>query len=380
MVDLPSVAGAACQNGAVEPYPRTWAEIDFPAMAGNIAAIRDRVGQGVQIGLVCKADGYGHGLVPVGRFASRNGADWLCVASVQEGVALRDAGVDCPVMVMSPTLAVEARQAVFYDLDVFVESLEAIRHYQQTAQAQDRRARLHLKVDTGLHRFGCRPDQVGTLAETILGLPNTELRGVAQHFLNSSGDPARTSDQLSLFNQTIKGLELPESTLIHAANSAATALYPESRQSLVRVGMHAYGIDPDNLYVGRLSPVMRWFARITSLRWIDAGETVSYNGTWQAERPTHIATLGVGYGDGYPRALGNKSQVWLKGGTADIVGLVCMDQMMADVSRIPGVAVGDTVELLGENIRVPILAKLAGTNSHEIVTRVMTRVNRRYVY
>ncbi|MFM9873860.1 MAG: alanine racemase [Fimbriimonadaceae bacterium] len=364
----------------MEPYPRTWAEINFPAMAHNLSVIRQHIGPDVKIGLVCKADGYGHGLVPVGRFAARNGADWLCVASVQEGVALRDSGVECPIMVMSPTLPVEAGQAIFYNLDVFVESAEAIRNYQKTAQSQDRIARLHLKVDTGLHRFGCSPEEASHLTSLINKLPNTELRGISQHFLNSSNNREKTEEQLQLFNQTIKHLDIPKETIIHASNSAGAALYPDARRSLVRIGMHAYGIDPDNLYKGQLISVMRWFTRITSLRWIKPGETVSYNGTWKATQDSHIATLGVGYGDGYPRALSNKSQVFLKNEKADVIGLVCMDQMMINVTHFPQIQLGDTVELLGENIIVPTLAKLAETNSHEIVTRLMTRVNRRYIY
>ncbi len=364
----------------MEPYPRTWAEINFPAMAHNLTVIRQRIGPNVKLGLVCKADAYGHGLVPAGRFAARNGADWLCVASVQEGVALRDSGIDCPIMVMSPTLPIEAGQAIFYGLNVFVESLEAIKHYQEVSESQNRPALLHLKVDTGLHRFGCNPKDTMNLVNAIISSPHSELKGISQHFLNSSSNPERTTTQLETFNQTIKDIQLPEQTLIHTANSAATALYPDSRKSLVRVGMHAYGIDPDNLYQNQLIPVMRWFTRITSIRTIEKGETVSYNATWIAEKTTRIATLGVGYGDGYPRALSNKSQVQLHGLNANVIGLVCMDQMMIDVTDIPDVQLGDTVELLGENIRVPTLAKLAETNSHEIVTRLMTRVNRRYIY
>lgn len=349
-------------------------------MAHNFSVVRNRVGPIPKIGLVCKADAYGHGLVPVGRFAARNGADWLCVASVQEGVALRDSGLDCPIMVMSPTLPVEAGQAIFYKLDVFVESPEAIHHYQATAAKQDRTARLHLKMDTGLHRFGCQPNLIPKLTQLIQSQPNLILAGIAQHFLNSSSNPERTHSQLQQFNHSLKNLSIPSETLIHTANSAATALYPDSRQSLVRVGMHAYGIDPDNLYQNQLTPVMRWFTRITSIRSVPPGETVSYNGTWKAEKPSTIATLGAGYGDGYPRALSNKSNVYLHGKKVPQVGLVCMDQIMIDITNIPNPEIGDTVELLGENILVPDLARAAETNSHEIVTRLMTRVNRRYVY
>jgi alanine racemase len=366
-----------CHNNNVEPYPRTWAEIHFPALAHNLKTIRQRIGPHPKIGLVIKADAYGHGLVPIARFAARNGADWLCVAAIQEGVALRDAGTECPIMVMSPTLPIESAQAIFYNLDVFVESADLIKTYQTNAATQNRTARLHLKVDTGLHRFGCTPADAPALANLITNSPNLVLAGVSQHFLNSSGDPIRTEAQSDLFQSTLN--KIPHKPLVHAANSAATAIYSHDRHDLVRVGMHAYGIDPDNLYNCELIPVLRWFARITSLRTIEAGETVSYNGTWQAQRTSNIATLGVGYGDGYARNLGNRSQVAVNGLRAPVIGLVCMDQMMVDVTDLPTPQIGDTVELLGQTIRAPELARAGGTNSHEIVCRIMTRVNRRYL-
>ena len=240
MVNLLLLMTHSCQNTFVEPYPRTWVEINFPAMANNLAVVKKRVGSEVKIGLVCKADAYGHGLVPTGRFASKNGADWLCVASIQEGVALRDSGIECPVMVMSPTLPIESGQAIFYGLDVLVESAEMIEHFQKTAASQNRNALIHLKVDTGLHRFGCDPSHVDSLVNLIQRKSNLVLRGIAQHFLNSAGNQARTLDQLQLFDKVLSSAVYPDQTLIHSANSAATALYADSRKSLVRIGMHAY--------------------------------------------------------------------------------------------------------------------------------------------
>lgn len=349
-------------------------------MAANLDTIRGRVGPGVQIGLVCKADAYGHGLVPVGRFASRNGADWLCVASVQEGVALRDTGVDCPIMVMSPTLPVEARQAVFYGLDVFAESEEAIRCFADAAVQQGRIARIHLKVDTGLHRFGCRILDAPSLVQVIQNCEGAEWAGIAQHFVNSADDQGLTLAQLAVFDQLLDELNPPTGVVIHASNSVGASDFPSARKSLVRIGMNAYGIDPSNRYGGALTPVMRWYARVTSIREVAQGETVSYNGTWQALRPSRIATLGVGYGDGYARALSNRGEVFIRGSRAPVAGLVCMDQMMADVTDVPDVQIGDSAELFGPNVKIPELAAAAGTNSHEIATRLMTRVNRRYVY
>lgn len=361
----------------VQPFPRTWVEIDFGAMKHNLRLIKERMGEGVLISVVCKADGYGHGLVPVGRFAAKNGADWLSVASVQEGVALRDAGVDCPIMVMSPTLEMEAAQAVFYDLDVFVESTDSIQSFASIGKNQNRTAKLHLKVDTGLHRFGCQPNEAKGLIELIRVTDGCELRGISQHFLDASNTP-RSDEQVLLFGQSIDGLD--HSGVIHLSASAGAVKVKGAKGSLVRIGMHAYGIDADKSYGGQLKPTMRWFARVTSLRTIQAGDTVSYMGTWRAERQSTIATLGAGYGDGYARQLSNKGFIFVNGHKAPVTGLICMDQTMIDVTDIPGVQIGTVVEMLGDNIRVPEVAAWAGTNGHEIVTRVMTRVNRRYIY
>ncbi len=358
------------------PFPRTWAEIDLAAIAQNLATVRDRVGSTTQIGLVCKADAYGHGLVPVGRFAARHGADWLCVAAVQEGVALRDAGVTAPIMVMSPTLPDEASQAVFYELDIFVESAETIRQFARAAQEQARIARLHLKVDTGLHRFGCPPDQATELINLVQQTPGCELTGVAQHFADASNQKL-SNLQCDRFAPLLD--KIPNSATIHMSGSGAAARYDGARQGLVRIGMHAYGIDAENLYNGRLVPAMRWFARVSSVRNIAAGEGVSYLGTWTAERDSRIATLAVGYGDGYARTASNRAYVEI-GGRAPVVGMVCMDQVMVDVTDLPHVKVGDAAELLGNNIRVPELARWSQTNGHEVVSRLMTRVNRRYLF
>jgi len=346
-------------------------------MKHNLRLIKERMGEGVLISVVCKADGYGHGLVPVGRFAAKNGADWLSVASVQEGVALRDAGVDCPIMVMSPTLEMEAAQAIFYDLDIFVESAESVRAFSQIALNQDRVAKLHLKVDTGLHRFGCIPSDAKSLIELIRSTNGCALRGVSQHFLDAT-NATRSSDQRDTFESSIS--ELGGIGVIHLSASAGAVKVDRAKGSLVRIGMHAYGIDADKSYGGELKPTMRWFARVTSIRTIPVGDTVSYMGTWTAERTSRIATLGAGYGDGYARQLSNKGFVFVNGHRAPVTGLICMDQTMIDVTEIPGVQIGTVVEMLGDNIRVPEVAVWAGTNSHEIVTRVMTRVNRRYIY
>lgn len=364
----------------MQPYPRTWAEIDLGALALNLSVVRELLPEDCSVALVCKADAYGHGLVPTGRFAARHGADWLGVATVQEGVALREAGVDARVMVMSPVLDVEAEQAVFYGLDVFVESVAMGRVFGAAGVKTGRVARLHLKVDTGLHRFGVGVDSAVEVGLALKGIEGVDLVGISHHFVDSAVDMEKTAWQDGVFRRLVDVFGSRDVTFafVHEANSAG--IVRTRFGNLVRVGIFAYGIDPAGLVADGLVPVMRWFARVTSMRSVAAGETVGYSSTYRLERPSRIATLGVGYGDGYARALSSRGVVWLGGKRCPVVGLICMDQMLVDVTDCERVGVGDTAELFGSNLSVAELAKIAGTNSHDLLCRVMARVSRRYLY
>ena len=367
----------------VEPYPRTWVEIDLPALAHNLAAVRARLAdERVQIALVTKADAYGHGLVPISRYALRHGADWAAVATVQEGIALRDAGVDAPVMALSPILPVEAEQAVFYGLDVLTENFEIGQALSDAAVSVGRPARLHLKVDTGLHRFGCTTEEAPGLADRLAALPGVRLVGIAQHFADSSKDPETTRLQIARWQSLLEALKTAghEFEIVQAANSAGAVRYPESRGNLVRIGIIGYGVDPFNLLDGEARPVLSWTSRVTAMRRVPANEPIGYSGTYLTTRPSVVATVGVGYGDGYPRTLSSRGVVGVRGGEAPVIGLVCMDQLLVNVTEVPGVEVGDSVTLIGGTVTTARLAELAETNSHEIVTRIMSRVPRRYLY
>lgn len=364
----------------MRPYPRTWAEIDLAAITHNLAALRESYPPATQIALVAKADAYGHGLVPIARHASRNGADWIAVATVQEAISLRDAGVSIPIMAMSPLLQVEADQAVFYDVDVFIEDTALLPALSQAAKTYGRPARIHLKVDTGMHRFGCTPEAVLELATAAAQTQGISTIGLVQHFINAT-DTERSEAQLARFQIALDALRshnlLPG--LIHGANSFGGILYNQPDQNLVRAGLLAYGVDPYNTLGGKARPALTWFARVTAIRDVPAGDTVGYNATYTATRDVRIATLGVGYGDGYARHLSNKGMVRFGEHDAPVVGLVCMDQTMVDVTDIPGVQVGDIATLIGPGIGAPRLAAAQGTNSHEVLTRLMTRVPRRYL-
>lgn len=362
----------------ITPFPRTWVDVDLGRLGENLARVRAAIPSATQVALVAKADGYGHGLVPVARAALRQGADWVAVATVQEGIALRDAGLDAPVLVLSPVLEVEAEQAVFYRLRVMVETPELARALSDAAVAQRASVQVHLPIDTGLSRFGVSPAAALELAHRISAFPKLELEGVGTHFIDSGRDPATTDRQYAEFQTVVDRLRSAGFTVpvVHAANSAATLRHPAGGLDLVRVGIAAYGIDPYDL--GGLQPLLSWHARVMAVRERPAGTSVSYSGTYVAPRPVRIATLGVGYGDGYPRALSNVGEVWLRGHRCPVRGLVCMDQTLVDVTDVPGVEVGDAAELIGPHITVRELAERTHTNVHEVITRIMSRVPRRY--
>lgn len=362
----------------MDPYPRTWAEIDLPTLGANLQRVKAHVGEGVLVALVAKADAYGHGMIPVCRYAVNHGADWIAVATVQEGIALRDAGIDKTILVLSPMLEIEAEQAVFYGLDIVVERVSTAEALSRAATPK-RPARIHLKIDTGLSRFGVMPQEAVGAARTIASLPNVRLVGVSQHFSASATDPEATKTQRDLFMSALddfkkNGIELE---VVQMANSGATLRYPETHQNLVRVGLLAYGFGETSQMLGN-SPVMTWRARVTALRTVPTGTALSYAGTFVTQRESVIATVGVGYGDGYPRHASNKAHITVRDQVVPVVGNVCMDQLLIDVTDIGGVELGETVTLIGGKTTADQLAADCGTITHEIVTRVMSRVARRY--
>lgn len=358
-------------------------DIDLPALAHNLGLIRASLGESrAKIALVAKADAYGHGLVPTSRFALQHGADWIAVATVQEGIALRDAGIESPIAVISPILDVEAEQAVFYRLRILIERAEAAEALSRAAQEQGSRAIVHLEIETGLARFGCMPTDAVDLACRVAGLPGVELEGISTHFANSGRDPEFTTIQLERFRAVIDDCRKAgiRFDVVHAANSAGAVRFPESRFDLVRIGLGAYGIEPYGLFEGVGRPVMTWKARVMALRTLDAGESISYGRTFYTQRRTVVATLGVGYGDGYPRSLSNRGVVVLNGLECPVVGLVCMDQVLVDATDLPSVRLGDEAILLGGPVPADRLAALIDTTPHEITTRIMSRVPRRYLF
>jgi len=362
-------------------YPRTWAEIDLSAIQHNVRVLRERL-TGARLAVVVKADAYGHGIVPASRAASAAGADWLAVATVHEGVALREADIEAPILVLSPFLSMEAEQAVFYGLRASVQDLEAAEALSRAAAHVGREVAIHLKVDTGMHRFGAPPQEAASLAVSIAKLPHVRLEGIWTHFAWSAGAPEFTAEQFGAFQAAIAaiqdaGVHVP---IRHCSNSGALLKHPDMTMDLARVGILAYGVSHVRGAELPLRRALTWKSRIMAIRRVPKGDTVGYNMTWRADRDSSIATVGIGYGDGYHRLLSNQGWMMIKGSPAPVRGLVCMDQVMVDVTEIPGALVGDEVTLIGEGVAAEQIAELVGTTPHEITTRIMSRVPRQYIY
>lgn len=368
-------------------YP-TWVEINLKALAANVRAIRSCLPDGTRLFAVVKANAYGHGAVEVARAALAAGVAGLCVARADEGLALRRAGVKAPVWVLgwiSPDAApacVEARLTPTVNSLDQAEALAAANHGPPLP--------VHVKVDTGMSRYGLLPDEVLPFVRALSRFPQLRFEGLWTHFARADeADPTPTHTQLAVFRavrQALVEAGYPPA-LCHVAASAAT-LRPEFAGDLfdaVRVGIALYGLYPGDevAWPVSLTPVMSWKARVARVRTLPAGTPVSYGGTFITPRPMRVALIPVGYGDGYPRALSSRGAVLIRGQRCPILGRVCMDSFVVDVDHLEDVREGDEVVLLGrqgqERITADELARQLNTINYEIVTRIMARVPRVYV-
>jgi alanine racemase len=382
---------ASLPNGAGSP-PATarpaWAEVDLEALAHNVRAVAALVAPAELLAVV-KADAYGHGAVPVALAAVGAGARRLGVATVEEGEALRAAGIAVPILVLSEVPDAAAPAAVAARLTPVVCSVAAIESLGRAARVAQspRRVPVHLKVDTGMHRMGCRPDDALELARLVAANPALELEGVLTHLaVADEPDHPFTVEQLGRFERVLAALDAAglRPPIVHAANSAGAIAVPRSRYDLVRCGIAVYGVAPSPALAGRvpLRPVLSLHARVTAVRRVESGEGVSYGLRWNAPQRTTIATVPLGYADGVPRALGTSgAHVLVHGTRRPIAGTVTMDQLMVDAGDLP-VELGDEVVLLGaqgdEQVTADEWAELLGTIAYEVVARLGPRVPRRY--
>ena len=352
--------------------------IDLSAIRGNVRALRQLVPAGTGLMAVVKADAYGHGAVQVSRAALEAGASWLAVAHGLEGVQLREAGITAPILILGAATPSDCRLAAAHDLTLTVCTPEHVRW----AAAAGAPVSCHLKLDTGMGRIGARDEaEVEAVLAALRACPGVRLTGCFTHFADADGDDlAFTRLQLERFIR-LSSL-LPAGILRHCANSAAIhRLMPEAAFDLVRMGISLYGYPPVPCGAP-LRPAMRWTAPVTYVKTVAAGEPVSYGCTWHAGRETRVATVACGYGDGYHRAASGRAEAIVHGCRVPVVGRICMDQMMLDVTDAPEVTAGDTVTLLGQDgdacITADELAAWADTICYEVLLAATARVGRRW--
>ena len=367
--------------------PDTYAQIDLGALAGNLRAIRHHVG-GRLVLLPVKANAYGHGLVAVSQAVGRLGlADWLGVAHVAEGVAVRRAGVTLPILKLSGAAPDQLDEAVAHDLRLTIVDQAGCAAAEEAAARHGVVVPVHLKVDTGMRRIGVEPAAAPALAVAIEASPHLALEGIFTH-LAVADIPAQrdfTTSQLDRFDAVLRSVEERlgrRPRLVHAANSGAVLDHPRAWGDLVRPGILSYGYYPDPATPRTIpvTPVLSWTSRLSFVKTVAAGETVSYGRTWTAPGTTTIATLPVGYADGYFRALSNRVDVLVGGRRQPQVGRICMDQCLVDLGPGATAEAGQAVTLIGhegaERIGADDLAALLGTIPNEVLCAIAERVPR----
>ncbi len=357
--------------------------VDLAVLRKNVQLIGRSLPVGTRLLAVVKADAYGHGMVQVAREALRAGASHLAVALVEEGVALREAGITVPVLVLGATSYEEALLGVAHGLTLTVCDAAMVHAVEAAAAREDKPGLVHLKIDSGMSRIGARTEEdVQAVLVTLASCPHVQLTGAFTHFADADGETMNfTHRQLERFKQLTA--RLPEGILRHCANSAAIHRLPEAAMDMVRMGISMYGYPPVKTDMP-LEPFMDWRTRVTYVKDIQPGDTVSYGRTFTADKPMRVATMACGYGDGYHRAASGKAEVIIRGKRARVLGRICMDQMMADVTDIPGVVPGDVVTLMGrdgnERITAEDIAGWAGTISYEVLLAATGRVPREWIH
>lgn len=362
-----------------------WAEIDLSAIAHNVMQVRKVTASKAKVCAVVKADAYGHGAVAVARTALESGADCLAVAIVNEAVELRKAGFRVPILVLGYTPSCQAGLLVKNDITQTLFSLEMAQALSAAAVAAGKTAKVHIKIDTGMGRIGICPSDAGCFAAAVAALPGIYIEGVYSHFASSDSlDKSFTNEQYRRFMEGLefikgRGIPIP---IRHIANSAAVLELPHMHLDMVRPGIILYGLWP-SAEVQRniaLKPAMKLKTQIAFIKVMGPKSSISYGRTYFTIRNSRIATLPVGYADGWSRLLANKTQVLVHGLRAPVLGRICMDQCMIDVTHIPDVRVDDEVLLFGtDELSVDEVAAAMGTINYEIVCMVGKRVPRCYV-
>jgi alanine racemase len=361
-------------------HRRCWVEVDGRALRHNFKILRSLVPRATRLMAVVKANAYGHGLIPMARELEAIGTDWLGVANVAEGTAIREAGVRLPILLLSATLPEEIEEAVRNKLTLVLSSYEEAKRLDRIARKLRRKAEAHFKIDTGMGRLGCWHVNAHAELVRIRSLTGFAVKGICTHFVSADDDAGLTQTQWNAISPIFA--ENP-GLLRHAANSPAVTRRYGFTADMVRLGLALYGIppNPDDQGLG-LRPVLEWKSRVTLIHEVARGRTVSYGATYRVPSAQRQAVVAMGYGDGYFRLHSNASHVLVHGKRCPIRGRVTMDQIMIDVSRVPGCRVGDEVIALGtqggDEIQARELATQAQTIPWEILTNIGARVPRTY--
>ncbi len=374
----------------MKEYLRCYAEISLPAIGHNMAEVRKRISPEVKLLAVIKADAYGHGAVEVGKYLEDK-ADYFAVATLEEAEELRESGIRLPILILGYTSPSQYPRLVAGDITQTIYSLHTAELLDEQARRQGKRARIHLALDTGMTRIGFQVNEKDAReAAAIAGLPNLLLEGMFTHFACADqADKTYCMDQLSKYHRMIrsleeKGVQIP---LKHVCNSAGIMEFDDYRYDMVRSGIVTYGLYPSQeVQKDRLPlhPALSWKSHVIHVKEVEAGLGVSYGATYITQRPdTRIATISAGYADGYPRALSSRGRVLIRGEYAPILGRICMDQFMVDVSHIPQVQVEDPVTLVGQegkhSISIEEIADPAGSFNYEMACHISKRVHRVYL-
>ncbi|MHB9154551.1 MAG: alanine racemase [Endomicrobiales bacterium] len=365
-------------------YRPTWVEIDRTAFTNNVKTVSSCLKSGTRILAVVKANAYGHMAAPLSRLAVKSGASSLGVSSIEEGIALRESGITCPILILGSIYPLEnlavARE---HTLIPTISSLQGLLDLVRLGRKTGAPLPFHLKIDTGMCRIGISAGTAPSVLEKIACHKEVAMTGMYMHFAAADADPRFTRMQREKFTDVVRfARKLGLKFAAHAANSAALLKGREYHFDLVRPGISLYGLLPFDGAEKKafLEPVLAWKTRIVFLKKVPKGTPVSYGGTYVTRRQSLIATLPVGYADGFNRSLSNRAEVLIRGRRCPVVGRVTMDMIMADVTAVRGVAIGDEAVLIGaqgtERIRAEEVARHAGTINYEITCAISSRVPR----
>lgn len=373
----------------MKQYKRVYATVDLDAIRQNMEAMKANIAKGTMICGVVKSDGYGHGSVPVAK-AVEDLVWGYAVAAVEEGWVLRDHHITKPILVLGYVPEEEFESLVEQEIRYTVSEWKEVEILSKIAQKLGKNAYVHIKMDTGMGRIGLRfAEEILTLAQKIETLPNIVIEGIFTHMATADmADKTKAKEQIQMFKEMLQllennGIYIP---IRHCSNSAGIIDLKEANIDMVRAGIALYGLYPSaevNKENVCLTPALELKSIVSYLKTVPKGSPIGYGATFVTQKETKVATVSIGYGDGYPRALSNKGYALVRGKKAPIIGRICMDQFMMDVSDIPEIQQGDTVTLIGkdqnEQITVEELAELAGTFNYEFVCDLGKRIPRVYI-